>query len=145
MSKFSGILVCLCLGFLLSCNKESNDGPTSAEGKWTYTTPDGKLVVTFDLVKGASGGLDIQNPTIKVNGNSGTAAATITGVNLPTIAQIRVSANDAALVYPHSVTFINGKVSNDFRRIEVPDTDYVFYASSSPTTSTLKTQTIVRP
>ena len=127
---------------LLACGKDENSGPTSAEGKWTYSTPDSKIQVTFDLVKTGSGSLDIQNPTIKVNGVSGNAAATITGVNLPTIGEIRVNANDAGLVQPYSITFTNGKVSGDFKKIEVPTGGYTYPWG---TTVTLVAVAIVRP
>ncbi|MBY0433863.1 MAG: hypothetical protein K2U26_07125 [Cyclobacteriaceae bacterium] len=120
ISTWALILVMFCA----ACKKES--GPSSAEGKWAYTTPDGKIAVTFDLVKNSSGSLDIQNPTMVVDGVSGNAVAQLSGVSLPSITSIRISANDAKLVYPYSITFANGKVSGDFKRIDVPAGEYTF-------------------
>ena len=110
---------------MIACSKETS-GPSSAEGKWAYTTSDGKISVTFDLVKTAGGTLDLQNPTIKVNGTSGVAAGLMTGVSLPTIGSIRINANDPALTYNYSITFTNGAVSGDFKRIEVPSGNYTY-------------------
>ena len=110
---------------VFACGKESS-GPSSAEGKWAYTTSDGKISVTFELMKSAGGTLELQNPTIKVNGTSGIAAGLMTGVSLPAIGSIRINANDPALTYNYSITFTNGQVSGDFKRIEVPSGSYTY-------------------
>jgi len=125
----------------VGCSK-SNSGPTSPEGKWTYTTPDNKINVTFDLVKTSTGSYDVQNQTIKIEGVSYNAEKQVTGVVIPAIASIRINANDAKAVYPYYVQFLNGTVSSDFRRIDVATGEYTFPWG---TTVSLKTVSIVRP
>ncbi len=117
------LLITILVGVVCACSKSSS-GPTSAEGKWAYTTPDNKMSISFDLVKTASGSLDIQNSTIKIDGVAYNSAATISGVALPAIGLIRVNANDAKAVYPYDIRFTNGKVSGDFKKIDVPDAEY---------------------
>ena len=135
------IIVIYFVGAAGACSKSSS-GPTSAEGKWIYTTPDGKITVNFDLVKTSSGSLDVQNQSLKINGAVYNSENEITGVSLPDIASIRINANDAKAVYPYSIKFLNGKVSGDFKRIDVADGEYTFPWG---TTNALKNVSIVRP
>lgn len=142
MRLFNLFVIAISLvGVAGACSKSSS-GPTSAEGKWTYTTPDGKITATFELVKTSSGSLDVQNQSLKINGSVYISEKEITGVSLPDIASIRINANDAKAVYPYYVKFLNGKVSSDFKRIDVPDGEYTFPWG---TTNTLKNVSIVRP
>ena len=140
--KLSGLFILISLVALVSGCSKSSSGPTSAEGKWTYTTSDSKMTVDFELVKTSSGSLDIQNQTMKVNGIQYSTEKQIAGVNLPTIASMRFNANDSKAVYPYYVQFLNGKVSSDFKKIEVPDGEYTYPWG---TTVTLKGISIVRP
>jgi hypothetical protein len=140
MNRLKVLLIIAFVGLAGACSKSSS-GPTSAEGKWSYTTPDSKMSVTFDLVKTSSGSLDIQNPTIKIEGVSYIAAAVMTGVALPLIGQIRINANDAKAVYPFDIKFNNGKVNSDFTKIDVPDGEYTYSGGSV----SLKTIAIGRP
>ena len=141
MIRLGLIIVILSTFLIISCSKSSS-GPSSAEGKWTYTTSDGKITVDFELVKTSSGSLDVQNQSIKINGALYNAEKEITGVNLPTIASIRINANDSKAVYPYYILFSNGKVSGDFKRIDIPDGEYTFPWG---TTVTMKSVAIVRP
>ena len=63
---------------------------------------------------------------MKVNGIQYSTEKQIAGVNLPTIASIRFNANDSKAVYPYYIQFLNGKVSSDFKKIEVPDGEYTY-------------------
>src|SRR3954469_22090399 len=101
----------------LGCSK-SDSGPSSAEGTWAYTTPDGKVAVTFQLVKTAAGSLQIQNQTYKLNGTTYESAAVISGVVLPAIASIRINKNDVKLGKGYYILFTNMKVSADFKRMD---------------------------
>src|SRR4051812_34808268 len=92
----------ICAAALAGCGK-SDSGPSSAEGSWTYTTVDGKIAVTFQLVKNSSGSLDIQNQTFKLSGTTYESAAAISGVALPAIATIKINANDSKLTYPYYI------------------------------------------
>ncbi len=142
MKIFNGLVTILaCLTLLTGCSKSSS-GPSSAEGKWTYTTPDGKIVVTFDLVKTSAGSLDIQNQTMKIDGTTYNAEKQVSGVTLPAIGTMRINANDAKAVYPYYILFTNGSVSSDFKRIDVPDGEDTFPWGI---TKTLKTVAITRP
>lgn len=119
------LLICL-LALTFACSKDKDPGFTSAEGKWKYTTTDGKVAVTFDLVKTSTGGLDITSPTIKIDGTLYNAEKQISGVSLPVIGMIRINANDAKAIYPYNIIFNNGVVNNDFTKIEVPIGSYTF-------------------
>ena len=121
----------------------SSPAPATAEGKWTYTTTDGKIKVTFELVKTASGSMDIKNPaSITVNGTLGEAVAQISGVSIPDIASITISANDAVLIYPYSITFTTCKFKSDVNHIDVSSGSYTYPWG---TTKTFATISIVRP
>ncbi len=120
------IRIAILLLVLLACSKDKDPGFTSAEGKWKYVTSDGKIAVTFELVKIPSGGLDITNPTMKIDGTLYNAEKQISGVNLPVIGTIRINANDSKAVYPYNIIFNNGVVRSDFTKIEVPTGSYTF-------------------
>ncbi len=126
--------------WISSCSKSSS-GPTSAEGNWTYTTPDNKISVSFALVKNSSGSLDIQNSALKIEGVAYNSAAQISGVALPVIGSIRINANDAKAIYPYDIQFTNGSVSSDFKKINVPDAEYTYSGGSN----TLKAIVVGRP
>lgn len=125
----------------LACSKDKDPGFTSAEGKWKYTTPDGKIEVTFELTKTSSGGLIISSQTINVDGVAFESANQIDGVSLPTIATIRINANDSKAVYPYNIIFKNSVVNSDFTKIEAPDATYTF---PWPTVKALKAVVIER-
>jgi hypothetical protein len=108
-----------------SCKKEEDPKPSSAEGKWTYTTPDGKMKVEFELVK-TTDGLSVQNSKLTVDG---TLAQTVTipdNVATPTFTTLRFSANDAKLIYGYYILFTNGTISSDFSQIQVTSAEYTF-------------------
>src|SRR5258706_2679525 len=92
-------LVFILLILAAGCSKHKDPAFTSAEGKWTYTTPDSKMAVTFELVKNSSGGLDIENQTIKIDGTLYQSASQITRVNPPSILKIPVNSNAARKPY----------------------------------------------
>ena len=73
-----------------SCGK---DDPkfSSAEGNWTYTTPDGKIGIDFTLVKSGTT-WSVTNESITVDGTKGMAAVTFDNINPPTIGNIRINA-----------------------------------------------------
>jgi len=120
------LLLFILLVLAAGCSKHKDPGFTSAEGKWTYTTPDSKIAVTFELVKNSSGGLDIQNQTIKIDGTPYLSVSAITGVTLPSIQKIRINANDAKIVYPYNIEFNSGTVSGDFTTITFSTATYTW-------------------
>jgi hypothetical protein len=135
------IRIAILLLFALACSKDKDPGFSSAEGKWKYATPDGKIVITFELAKTPAGGLAITTQTIKVDGVSFESASLIDGVSLPNIGTLKINANDAKAVYPYNIIFKNGVVNNDFTKIEAPDASYTF---PWPTVKPLKTVVIER-
>jgi hypothetical protein len=120
-------VLCFALIVLLTACKKDDDGPkfASAEGNWTYTTPDGKIGVDFTLTKSGTA-WSVTNPVIRVEGNAGNAEVLADGINPPTIQSIRINANDAKLTYDYSIEFTNGTVNSDFTKIEVPGAVYTW-------------------
>lgn len=134
----------LLLFFLLiaGCSSKHRDpGFTSVEGKWTYTTPDNKIAVTFELAKTSGNDLVIQNQTMKIDGTSYNSFGQIIAGVLPAIQKIRINANDAAAVYNYNIEFNNCSVSTDFKTIEVPTATYTW---PWPTVNTLSSVKITR-
>ena len=127
-------LLLICLVALACSSKHKDPGFTSVEGKWTYTTPDSKVGVTFELVKTSSGDLTIQNQTMKLDGTLYQSAVLMTGVSLPAIQKIRINANDIVAVYPYNIEFDDCIVSSDFKTINVSSATYTW---PWPTTHTL--------
>jgi hypothetical protein len=118
------IIIASLLLVALSCSKDKDPGFSSVEGKWKYTTPDGKIAVNFELTTTSTGGLTISSQPIIVDGSTFASTNQIDGVSLPNIATIRILANDAKAVYPFDIVFVNGVVNADFTKIEVPDVTY---------------------
>ncbi len=139
--RMKRIVVACLLMLALGCSKDKDPAFSSAEGKWKYTTPDGKIAVTFELTKTSTGGLTISSQPIMIDGVAFESASQIDGVSLPNIATIRINANDKKAVYNYYLTFKNGVVNNDFTKIEVPDGTYTF---PGLTVKTLKTVVIER-
>jgi len=122
-----GILFLALIAGFASCKKE-DDAPkfTSAEGDWTYTTPDGKISVMFTIANGISG-WSVTNAVIRVDGTAANNThVEATGVNPPSIGYIRINSNDSKLTYPFPIDFENGTVSSDFTQINVPDASYTW-------------------
>ena len=118
------LLIFLCAA---GCSSKHKDpGFTSVAGKWTYTTPDNKVAVTFELAKSASGDVSLQNQTMKLDGTQYESAAQMTGVNIPTIQKIRINANDIKAIYNYSIEFDNCTVSSDFKTISVDTANYIW-------------------
>jgi hypothetical protein len=138
--RYCVILLCLILA---GCGKKHDEpGLTSPEGAWTYTTPDKKIAVTFNLSKSSSGALAIQSQSFVLNGTSYNSAAQITGVKLPSIHEIRVNANDVNAVYPYDIEFDSCVVSTDFTTMHVIGATYTWPWG---TTLDLSNITISRP
>lgn len=130
----------LCI-VLLGCGKNNTDPlpvHSSPDGTWTYTTPDKAMSVQFDL-KTTGSVVEVLNTTIVVGQQSGMAAGTISGVNLPVVDQIRINANDPVIVTNYSITFINCTFSEDYNFISVADVEYTY-----PSPRTLQSISITR-
>lgn len=114
---------------LLGCGKNDTSEPqpahTMADGIWTYTTPDKVISVEFEL-KTTGGTLEILNVTIEVSGTPGAGAGQISAVSEPVIGEIQINANDAGLVYPYKISFVNCTISSDFNFISVADVEYTY-------------------
>jgi len=134
------IIICFVFVSILSCKKDKDPSLSSPEGSWTYTTPDSKIGVTFDVVT-ASSGFDVKNQTIKVNGVDAKAEKTVTAFTSTGFQKIRINANDAVVTYPYDINFNNGVVSGDFKTITVPTATYSYPYG---TTNNLSNITITR-
>lgn len=106
--------------------KDDEMGFTSLIGAWTYTTPDDKITVSFDIVGGTKELLAVSNQSIIVDGQPGKAEIETSEVTETTIGLIRINANDANLTFPYNITFNNLSVSPDFEVINVADATYTF-------------------
>jgi len=120
-------ILSLALVVLLSSCKKDEDEPSfsSAEGDWTYTTPDGKISVDFTLVKSGTTWTATKQ-SITVAGTKGNAEIEVVGLNPPVIEYIRINANDPTLVYAFDIAFSNATVSDDFKEIRVPGATYTW-------------------
>src|SRR6478735_4802768 len=123
--KFLSLCIVLVSVLAFSSCKKDDEGLSSAEGKWTYTTPDGKIKVEFDLVK-TTDGLNVQNPKITVDGTLGETVTIPDKITTPTFTTLRISANDKKLVYGYYIQFTTGTISSDFTQIEVTSAEYTF-------------------
>ncbi len=109
-----------------SCKKDDDDPSfTSAAGTWTYTTPDNKITVEFELKQDGSA-WTATTSTIVVDGQSGKAEIISTEVNPPTIGSIRINANDTKLTYGYYILFSELTVSDDFKEIKGPHATYMW-------------------
>ncbi|MEQ8425108.1 MAG: hypothetical protein RIA63_10390 [Cyclobacteriaceae bacterium] len=121
-----GIVYIILVLLSTSCTKDEDNGFTSLIGSWTYTTPDSKIKVTFDIVGGTSSILAVQNQTIEVEGQEGKAEIQAEGITEKTFGKIRINANDAKLTYPFDITFNDLSASDDFSVINVTDATYIW-------------------
>lgn len=110
---------------LFGCG-EDEAGFTSLIGSWTYTTPDEKIKVDFDIVGGNPEILAVTNQKIFVEGKEGKAEVQTELITETTFGRIRINANDADLVRPYNITFTNLKANADFSLIEVESATYIF-------------------
>jgi hypothetical protein len=108
-----------------SCGKDDDPGFTSAEGGWTYTTPDGKIGVDFEL-KQSGTTWSVVNQVIRVEGVAYNAEVEASGVVPPDIGSIRINANDSKAVYSYFILFPGATVSGDFKEIRVPGVTYTW-------------------
>ena len=115
-----------CLILLAGCSDKKDPGLTSPEGKWGYTTPDGKIAVTFEVTKTSTDVFDIKNQTMKINDVSANAEKEVVGFTSTIIEKIRINANDTKATYPYNIVFNNGTISTDFKTISVPTTTYTY-------------------
>ena len=135
------ILIAVLLFAGIGCSEDDEVGFTSLLGSWTYTTPDNKIVVTFDITGGSTELLAIQNQTIVVDGIEGVAVAFTEEILETTIGRLRINANDATLTYPFSIDFNNLSANNDFTEINVETATYTW---PWPTINNLENIQIVR-
>ena len=137
----------LLVGVLLWVACEDEDpGFTSLVGSWTYTTPDGKIQVSFDIGGGSTEILAINNPVIIVDGEEGTAVAVAQDIAETSIGKLRINANDVDLVYPFDIVFNDLSAAADFSAIDVVTATYTWPWSSTggPTINNLNDIQITR-
>ena len=119
---------------------EDDPGFESAEGKWTYNTPDGKIGVDFELINGPMG-WEVVNQEIRVDGVTYNAEIQVTGINPPTLQFIRINANDSKAVYGYNIVLNDGTLNGINTLIVVPAATYTWPHDK---TNTLKDISISR-
>jgi hypothetical protein len=110
---------------IMSCG-DKDPAPTTLESKWSYTTPDLKMVVTFEVVRKSDDDFDIKNQTLTVDNVLANAEKEVVAFTRTTIEKIRINANDSKVVYPYNIEFKNATVSTDFKTITVPFATYTY-------------------
>ena len=118
-------LLLFCFVIAAACSSNDPDF-TSPEGKWGYTTPDGKIAVIFEVTKTSSNVFDINNQTMKLDGTLVNAEKEVVAFTSTAIEKIRINANDSKAVYPYNIVFNNASISSDFKTISVPNTTYTY-------------------
>jgi hypothetical protein len=118
-------ILLFCLVIAAGCSSK-DPGLTSPEGKWSYATPDGKIAVTFEVIKTSADVFDIINQTMKLDGTLVNAEKEVIAFTSTTIEKIRINANDSKAIYPYNIVFNNSTVSGDFKVISVPTAPYTY-------------------
>ena len=119
-------IVLLCCVLAFACSKDKTPGFTSPAGKWMYTTPDGKIAVTFEVITTSTAVFDIQNQTLKINDVLAKAEKQVVDFTATSIGKIRINANDAKAIYPYEIIFNTASISSDFELINVPTATYTY-------------------
>ena len=119
-------IVSLALVVLLgSCKKDDDPKFTSPDGDWTYTTPDGKIGVSFTIKQDGST-LKFSNEAMTVDGTDCVAALQAFNVTTTKVGSIRINANDQKVTYDYFILFTDAEVSADFTQIKVPGAMYTW-------------------
>jgi len=121
-----GVVALVFIVLVASCKKDDDPAFSSLEGKWTYTTTDGKINIDFDLVKNTSGNLEVQNSKLKIDGTSAETVSIPSGITSNAITSLRFSANDSKVTYPYYILFTNVKATDDFSKMNVESGEYTF-------------------
>ena len=114
-----GLVACGC------GSKHNEPGYTSLAGEWTYTTPDSKIAVNFDLVASGST-LSLQNQTFKLDGTDYQSAAELGGATLTQIASLRINANDAKAVFPFSIELDSCHSTDNYKTMAATKGSYTW-------------------
>lgn len=118
-------IILLSLVVLMGSCGEDDPEFTSAAGIWTYTTPDEKIGVDFEL-KLTGTTWSVVNQVIRVEGTEFNAEIQAGGIAPPAIGSIRINANDSQAIYSYFLLLAGGEVSGDFKEIRVPDATYTW-------------------
>jgi hypothetical protein len=125
MRKLS-ILSLLSLALIVlvaSCKKDDDPKFSSAEGRWTYTIPEGQVTAEFTIVKSGTS-IELKDPSMIVEGVTADAAIVTSNVTATTIGQIMINANDADVDYAYLMVFTDATISNDFKQIKASSLSY---------------------
>jgi hypothetical protein len=108
---------------LNSCKKDDDPKFTSAEGTWTYTTPDNHISIDFTLTKNGTT-WEVTSPVMRVDGNPYETVVQTQDIAPPSLGDIRININDTKEPYPYPIDFADGTVSDDFTQIKVSTAVY---------------------
>lgn len=118
-------LLLFCFVIVAGCS-DKDPGFTSPVGTWSYTTPDGKIAVTFQVTNTSADVFDVINQTMKLDGTLVNAEKEVVAFTSTTVEKIRINANDSKAVFPYNIVFNNATVSSDFKTISVPTATYTY-------------------
>jgi hypothetical protein len=120
----SRLILLFCV-VLWSCN-DKDPAPESPESKWSYTTPDLKMTVTFEVVRMNDNAYDVKSLTMTIDNVLFNSEKEVVGFTKTSIEKLRINANDAKAVYPYNIEFKNATISADFKTISVPFATYTY-------------------
>jgi hypothetical protein len=133
---------CLALLVLLTtCKKDDDPKFTSAEGDWTYTIPEGHLTLNFTLTRPSSGTtFNITNYSMSVDGTAyetvlQTEDVQVAGSIFNGIPIFNI--NDTKEPYPYPIKLRDGKMNDDFTKIEVSSATYTWPNGTDNTVSNI--------
>lgn len=109
-----------------SCGKD-DDGPkfTSAEGTWTYTTPEDAISIDFTITKNGNS-FSVVQQVMRIEGVECESIVQANNVEATTIGSMRINANDSKVTYAYFILFTDAEVSGDFTEIKVPGVTYTW-------------------
>lgn len=118
-------LILLIFVVIMSCS-DKDPAPATLESKWSYTTPDLKMVVTFEMVRMSDDVYDIKNQTIMIDKVVVNSEKEVIGFTSKAFEKIRINANDSKAVYPYNIEFKNGTINTDLKTMSVPFATYTY-------------------
>ncbi len=118
-------LILLFCVVLWNCS-DKDPAPASSDSKWSYTTPDLKMTVTFEVVRMSDNAYDVKNQTMTIDNVLVKAEAEVVAFTKTSIERLRINANDSKAVYPYNIEFKNATISSDFKTISVPFATYTY-------------------
>jgi hypothetical protein len=123
--RTASVLFVALIVLLNACKKDDDPTFTSAEGDWTYTTPDGAISVDFTIVKNGTD-FEVNGKAMRVDNQDCKYVLQATNVTATNIGSVRINANDTKVTYAYFILFVDATVGDDFKEIKVPRATYTW-------------------